>query len=220
MADRQASTPLREARQEDPMSNVRYRELSWLNQARRNAGMDRNPLRRREDRIRSAAAILLAVLMLAAVPSAAILVGSGVYHSGLRAEATERASRHQVTAQVTESSTTGNSQFRPLQVSRKLPDGTQRTAPYSGAETWDGSTRVWISRSGDLATPPRTHALTVADTVAAAAGTAVLLSITPILAFWLLRRWLDRRRDRLWDADWAATDIGEGRPPRQRPDQP
>jgi multisubunit Na+/H+ antiporter MnhG subunit len=203
------------------MSTVRYRELSWLNRARRNAGLDRNPLRRREDRIQSAAAILLAVLMLVAVPSAVILVGSGVYHSGLRAEAAERASRHQVTAQVTASgSATGNSQVQSPQVSWKLPDGTQRTAPYSGLQTWDGSTRVWISRSGDLATPPRLHARTVAETVAAATGTAAVLPLTPPLAFWLLRRWLDRRRDRLWDADWAATDIGEGRPPRRRPDQP
>jgi multisubunit Na+/H+ antiporter MnhG subunit len=204
------------------MSTVRHRELSWLNRARRSAGMDRNPLRRREDRIQSAAAILLAVLMLVAVPSAVILVGSGVYHSGLRAEAAERASRHQVTAQVMTQATDSGSAtgMQSPQVSWKLPDGTQRTAPYSGLQSWDGSTRVWISRSGDLATPPRLHARTVAETVAAAIGTAALLSLTPLLAFWLLRRWLDRRRDRLWDADWAATDIDEGRPPRRRPDQP
>src|SRR4051812_17486750 len=171
MAGRRASTSLREARQEDPMSTVRYRGLSWLGRARRNAGMDRNPLRRREDRIQSAAVILLAVLMLVAVPSAVMLVGSGVYHSGLRAELAERASRHQVTARVADSgSATGNSQVGP-QVSWKLPDGTQRTAPYSGLPTWDGNPRVWISRSGDLATPPRLHARTVAETVAAATGT-------------------------------------------------
>jgi hypothetical protein len=41
--------------------------------------MDRNPMRRREDRIQSAVALSLALIFLAATPMMAISVGARVY---------------------------------------------------------------------------------------------------------------------------------------------
>ena len=66
---------------------------------------------------------------------------------------------------------------------------------------------IWIDAKGDPTVRPRPHSRTVTD--AAYASTAAVLGVgTPILlAYLLVRRRCDHRRDEMWEADWARMDA-------------
>lgn len=190
------------------------RILSRLDLARRRAGLDRNPLRRREDHIQSAVAMLLTALFLAAASVAAFSIGSRVYAAGVRAERAQAAQRHPVVGTVTDTTTA-----RTAQVTWREADGTWRTADYQGSRVLtDGRTRVWIDRSGQITPEPRRHTQTVTDTGMAAAGVVLLLAMGFGTPYYVIRHRLDRSRYRRWDVDWERAGVRWGLP-RHGPDQ-
>jgi hypothetical protein len=177
-------------------------------------GFERNPLRRRTDRIEAVIRLASMILLLVAVPLAAIAVGQQADHLALRRAEAQRAAEHQVTAVL----------LRPAQATG-LPDpytSVQLTyvlarwqpagqPPRSGqvlapAGASAGSTvTIWIDRSGALASPPPEHRDIAGDVAIAAvmAGLATCLLLVGSNA--LARRALDRRRLQAWDAEWRAT---------------
>lgn len=183
-----------------------------LNRARRRAGLDRNPMRRREDHIQSAVGIMLAAAFLLLAPWAAISVGARVYGSELRTEHLESAQRHMVTAKVIAPGTeAAHATVRTLKVSWRDARGTIRTADYQATTTEAGTTTtIWVDRADHAVLPPREHAQTIADTVLT--GMAIVLGVLGVLmsVYALLRRRLDRSRYRLWDAGWAWADVKWG----------
>lgn len=193
--------------------NARPRALpAALNRARRRAGFDRNPMRRREDRIQSAVGLILAIVFLATAPLAAIMIGGLVYGSELHSEHVQAAQRHTVTAKVTGLVTApSHSTVQTLTVSWRDARGTPRKADCRGTATEIGTmTTIWVDRSDHVVPPPHKHAQTITETAITAIGSVLAILAVLTSAYALLGRRLDRGRYRLWDADWAWADITWG----------
>jgi DNA polymerase III epsilon subunit-like protein len=73
-------------------------EETRLERCARRLGLDRNPLRRRMDRIEAAIRLATMILLLVAVPIAAIVGGRRADHLALRQAHAQAAADHQVTA--------------------------------------------------------------------------------------------------------------------------
>ena len=176
-------------------------------------GLDRNPLRRKTDRIEVAIRLATVILFLA-VPIAIIAVGRQADHLALRQAYAQRAAEHQVSAVLLQpAQATGvPDPFSSIQMTYVLarwqPPG--RT-PRSGhvlapAGTRAGSTvTIWIDASGAVTFPPPDHRDIVGDVTIAAVVTGLVASVFLLGSNALARRALDRRRLRAWDAEWRAT---------------
>ncbi|MET7772123.1 hypothetical protein [Nocardia sp. NPDC005366] len=178
----------------------------------RRVGLDRNPMRRREDRWQSGVGILLAVLVLVTVPLVAVLIGRPIYDAETRAVQQETARLHRVDATVTEVGKTPlYAPITPVKVSWRDADGTARSGDYhSNVLVEVGAiVPVRLDATGRLVEPPSparpmsravlTCAAVVAATVIACAG-----------GYLVLRCGLDRRRARLWETEWAAAGLTWG----------
>jgi hypothetical protein len=74
----------------------------------------------------------------------------------------------------------------------------------TAGELAGGTVRIWVDRTGRLASTPLTRDQVTGRTQFAA-GTAVAgLALVLAAVGWLTRRSLDRRRLAGWDADWLA----------------
>jgi hypothetical protein len=196
------------------MKPRRHRILAGLNRARRRAGLDRNPMRRREDHIQSAAAMLLILIFLAAAPPTAAAIGAQVYASGLRTEQAQAAERRQILATVVNPNTAGTAQ-----VTWHQADGTSHTTAYQDSRvSAGGTTRVWVDRSDRITQEPRTHDQTITDTTMTATGAVAALAICLAIAYGAIKRRLDRSRYLLWDNGWEWANVHWGLP-GHRPDQ-
>jgi hypothetical protein len=196
----------------DPMKNTSRRLLSGADRIRRRAGLDRNPLRRREDHIQTAITWSLLLIFLVAATVTAHSVSSHAYRTGLRIEQSQRMNMHQVTATVVPSAS-------GFQVIWKDSDGTTYQAAYPvGTMSSGNKARIWVDPSGKVAKTPRRHAQTIADAVLAGSGMflAALALLTACL--WSTGNLLNRRRSRSWELAWERTDIRYGQPGR-KPDQ-
>lgn len=173
---------------------------------------DRNPLRRRVDRLKATIALCLLVAFLAGAPLLGLLAGRAVYQAGLASQRTEQADWHPVTAVLLARSPVqhtirGTGIGTPVRARWTAPDGRVRTGLVQappGARA--GSTlRIWVTSAGRLTTRPL-QPFQVSDQadlagLGAAAGFGVVLLIGGIGA----SRWLDRRSLAAWGADWRAT---------------
>jgi hypothetical protein len=167
--------------------------MRWL-------GFDRNPLRRRTDRIEAA-------------PIAAIVVGRQADHLALRQANAQQVADHEVTAVLLrQAQATGvpdpyTSVELTYVLARWQPPG---QAPRSGqvlasAGAHAGSTvKVWIDASGAVTSPPPDHRIIAGDVCLAAIVTCLVASLVILGSNALARRALDRRRMRAWDAEWRA----------------
>ncbi len=167
---------------------------------------DRNPLRRRSDRIEAAVAALLLLGLVAGVPAATLTAGSLAYGLGVRAEHAQQADRHQIPATLLESAQSGP---WPVQVAVRwaAPDGTTRTGLVSvpGGTAAGSTVTVWTDASGQLQAKPLRHSAVIA-LAALTCIWAALMACVLLLGGWrLTRRGLERRRMRDWDADWRVT---------------
>jgi hypothetical protein len=73
---------------------LRFRRWLWL------FGFDRNPMRRRTDRIQAITRAALLVALLAGAPTAAVWIGHAVYTSGLQAARAQAATWRRVPGMV------------------------------------------------------------------------------------------------------------------------
>jgi hypothetical protein len=177
-------------------------------------GLDRNPLRRRTDRIEAVIRLATLILLLVAVPIAAVLVGTLVDHLALRHTHAQQAADHEVTAVLLQqASPTGvpdpyTSIQMTLVLARWQPPG---VPPRSGdilamAGARAGSTvKVWLDASGSVTAPPP-GPRTIDGDVCIAVVTTCLVTILLVLgSSTLARRALDRRRLYAWDTEWRVT---------------
>ena len=177
-------------------------------------GVDRNPLRRGTDRVEAALRPVIIILLVAAVPVAAVAAGRWADHRALHRVQAQRETKHLVTAILLGNApTTGTPDpYTSVQTTwvpaRWQPPGqpprTGEVLAVAGAR--QGSTvRIWIDRSGAITDPPLGHRDVVGD-VCVAVGTTCLVSWLVLLAAWTLaRRALDRRRLRAWEAEWQVS---------------
>ena len=179
----------------------------------RRLGFDRNPLRRRTDRIEAVLRLVTMILLLVAVPIAAIAVGRQANHLALRQAHAQQAADHEVTAVLLQQAqATGlPDPYTSIQLTYVLarwqPPG---LAPRSGqvlapAGAHAGSTvKVWIDASGAVTGPPPDHRIIAGDVCITVIVTCLVASLLILGSNALARRALDRRRMRAWDAEWRA----------------
>ncbi|SNS11338.1 Rv1733c family protein [Actinomadura mexicana] len=188
---------------------MRTRTGRWtarIDRRRRSCGFDRNDLRRDVDRVQWRLGLLLLVVFLSATPPLLSHAVQSAYGSGVRAERQQAATRHRVEATIVKVRDPGGR--RTVTVAWTDPDGTRRTGDYT---TWRGADvgerlLLWAGPDGVSITPPRRHAQTVIHTTVAGAGVALATGLPVLCLYWLVRVRYDRRRYRLWDAEWARLD--------------
>jgi hypothetical protein len=177
-------------------------------------GFDRNPLRRGTDRVEAALRVVLILLIMVAVPIAAVVVGRWADHDALHRAQAQRAADRQVTAVLLEDSpATGvpdpytNVQTAWVTARWQPPGQPPRTGQVlalTGAHK--GSTvRTWVDPSGAVTEPPLDHRIVVGDVWLAVMTTCFMSSLLLLAAGVLARRVLDRRRLRAWEAEWRAS---------------
>ena len=188
----------------------------------RRLGFDRNPLRRRTDRIEAAIRLATIILLLVAVPIAAIAAGRQADHLALRQAHAQQAAEHQVTAVLLkQAQATGvPNPYTSIQLTYVLarwqPPG---QAPRSGqvlaaAGAHAGSTvKVWVDASGAVTSPPPDHRMIAGDVCIASIVACLVACLLVLGSNALARRVLDHRRLRAWDAEWrAAGPLWSGHP--------
>ena len=177
-------------------------------------GFDRNPLRRGTDRIEAALRLVMMIMLVTAVPAAAVLAGQQADHVALNRAHAQQAADHLVNAVLLEQApATGTpdpytsvqttwvlARWRPP----GLPSRTGEVLAPVGAPK--GSTvRTWINPSGAVTDPPLDHRDIVGDVCIAVVATCLVSWLVLLASGALARRLLDRRRLNAWDAEWRAS---------------
>jgi hypothetical protein len=174
---------------------------------------DRNPLRRSSDRAETAVLGWLLAVFLAAAPFVGHAVASWAYTAAGREAQVQQATLHEVSATLLQTAPEWNgfadSPGATPQVNAqwRAPDGQLRTGELlvpNGAPAGSAVT-VWTNRAGQLADPPLQRPQITSQAQVAGGMAVAGLAIVLVLAGWLARRVLDRRRMADWDADWLAT---------------
>jgi hypothetical protein len=187
-------------------------EQPWVRRHARGLLPDRNPLRRRTDRVE---AYLLAGLFVAAAagaPFAAQAAGRAAYSSALRIQQEQLATRQQVKAQLTVAAgSTMNgytlSEYVPTTATWKSAAGVVRhgrVLARSGSAPGTPVT-VWVAPNGDLASPPLTNAQVAGQGDAGALGSVAGVVVTFLIGVGVIRYVMYRRRMAAWEADWLIT---------------
>lgn len=187
-----------------------HQEL-WLYRGVRGARPDRNPLRRRTDRLETYLLAGLFVAAAAGAPFAAQAAGRAWYADATQTRQAQLATRHEVRAVLAQSAGvigeyTLSSQV-PTLASWKSAGGTLRAGdvPALPGSPQGTLVTVWTNDNGYLVSPPLT-VTQVADQTDAARVAAIGGVIVGYMASTLaIRQLLNRRRMAAWDADWVAT---------------
>lgn len=177
-------------------------------------GFDRNPLRRRTDRIEAAMRLATLILLLVVVPIVTLAVGRQADRVALRHAHAQQAVDHEVTAVLLQQAPpTGipdpyTSIQMTLVLARWQPpgQGTRYGPVPAPAGARAGSTlTVWVDAAGAVTSPPSDPRVIDGNVCIAAVVTCMATSLLVLGANALGRRALDRRRMRAWDAEWRAT---------------
>ena len=183
----------------------RARCARWL-------GLDHNPMRRTADRIEAGIRLAVLILLLTAVPIAAIAAGRAVDHMALRQARTQQAADHLVSAVLTRpapvNGTTGPYTVQTAWVPARwtAPDGSARSGMIFAPAGAPKGSRVptWVSASGAITGPPVTHREIIGDVAVGVTVTSLVLTFMLLSAQALARCALDHRRISAWDAEWRA----------------
>jgi hypothetical protein len=178
-------------------------------------GFDRNPLRRGTDRIEAALRLVMMIMLVTAVPAAAVLAGQQADHVAVNRAHAQRAADHLVSAVLLEQApATGipdpySSVQTTWVLARWQPPGLPpRTGEVLGpVGAPKGSTvRTWINPSGAITGPPLDHRDIAGDVCIAVVATCFVSWLVLLASGALARRLLDRRRLNAWDAEWRASE--------------
>jgi hypothetical protein len=193
---------------EDRKSGRRLARLArWL-------GFDRNPLRRGTDRIEAALRLVLMIMVVVAVPAAAVVAGQRADHAALNRAHAQQAADHRVNAVlIQQAPATGSPDpYTSVQTAWALarwqppglPPRTGEVLATAGARK--GSTvRTWIDASGAVTDPPLDQREIAGDVSIAVIATCLVSGLVLLASSTLVRRVLDRRRLSAWEAEWRAS---------------
>lgn len=190
----------------------RGRSRSRLAAVLRGLRLDRNPLRRRTDRIET---VVLAALVAAFLAGATLAVLVGVRSVGMASQRAARAEAgwHQVMAVALRSAANrANPKFQAVPDPRvpvqwRAPGGAARVAEaYLPPGTPAGRTvPVWVNRQGRLVQAPVPGADLVIRSLLQVLLAMSLLAAGLAGLGWAVRCLLNRRRLAAWDLGWSAT---------------
>jgi hypothetical protein len=169
---------------------------------------DRNPLRRRSDRVEAAIMGLLFAAFLAGAPLAWHFAGKWAYPVYEREAQVERALVHEVPATLlrAEPGWSASGPGADVEIRWKAPDGQRHTAAVfvpDGAAS-SGTVMVWITRAGQLTDPPLQQAQVMSRAQLARVLAVIGLAVTLLVAGMLTHQLLVRRRLAAWGAEWLA----------------
>ena len=187
-----------------PSTTSLARLARWL-------GLDRNPLRRRSDRVESSIMAALLAAFLIGAPITVIAVGHLAHAGALRAQHGQQA-WHRVPAILLDTAPKGASfmnqsaTFTWVRARWTAPDGSVRVGEVpAAAGTRAGSTvHVWAGRTGVVARTPLTATQIVGRVAAAATFAPIALGVLLLSMGALARRLLERRSLTRWEAAWEA----------------
>ena len=191
-----------------PEPDTRLARLArWL-------GVDRNPLRRGTDRVEAALRLVMILLLVLAVPAAAIAAGRWADQRALHQVRAQRAADHPVSAVLLQDAPAHGTPDPYTSVpatwvlARWQPPGqpprTGEVLALPGARR--GSTvRTWVDPSGAVTDPPLERRFVVGDVWIAVMATCLVSWLVLLAAGVLVRRGLDHRRLRAWEAEWRAS---------------
>jgi hypothetical protein len=190
----------------------RKSQPGWAGRTWRRMRPDRNPLRRRWDRVEAFIFGGLLVAAAAGAPVAAVTGGHWAHASAQQAAAAERLASHQVRAvllAVPGTSPSGYSVTATVAAQARwtAPAGTTRTGEIPvPADSFRGEFyTIWTDTAGDLTHAPMTAAQ-VADEGTFGMVVGVLLTLVTVgVVAGFTRLVVNRRRIAGWDADWAVT---------------
>src|SRR5271169_302089 len=177
-------------------------------------GFDRNPLRRGTDRLEAALRLVMMIMLVTAVPAAAVFAGQQADHVALNRAHAQQAADHLVSAVLLEQApATGTPDpYTSVQTTwvlarwqpPGLPPRTGEVLAPVGAPK--GSTvRTWINPSGAVTDPPLNHRDIAGDVCIAVVATCLVSWLVLLASGALARRMLDRRRLNAWDAEWRGS---------------
>jgi hypothetical protein len=173
---------------------------------------DRNPLRRRVDRIETFVFGGLLVAALTVAPLAAASASHQAYDSTLRAAQAQRLAGQHVTATITTTPASALdgytiSSMVPARARWELPNGQTRAGQIAvpAGSHLGQAIQIWTDASGTVTGPPLTRAQ-AADQGTFAAIMAIVVTLASCLALATITRVAaNRRRLAAWAADWAVT---------------
>jgi hypothetical protein len=168
-------------------------------------GWDRNPLRRRIDRVEAVMIAGLVAVFLISAPVLAAVAGHWIGAAGIRQQRSEAAWRL-VPATVQGQLPSGPAAWMPARWT--APDGQARSGwiPVSLADVAGGSARVWVTRAGALTGPPIRHSQVQARIAIAESVTVLGLGLLLCLAGGAGRVLLARRRLADWNRAWRVAE--------------
>jgi hypothetical protein len=174
----------------------------------RRLGLDRNPLRRRTDKVEVCLAAVLIATFLASAPILSMTVVGWV---GRNAAAEQLATHLQQVPAIVQKAAPAPpawelSGYSSVPARWTAPDGQARAGQIlvSGRVPAGHIVRLWVNAAGTPAGPLPGGRAEIANEVAAALATIVAVGIV-LLCLTCAGRWvLDRRRLAGWEAAWAA----------------
>ncbi len=185
----------------------------WLYRTVRGLRPDRNPLRRRVDRVET---YLLASLFLASAvgaPFAAQAASQAAYAGALHAQQEQLAARHQVSAVLTAPagpsvSGYGLSANVPAKASWTSSTGVSVSgevlAPPGSPK--GAKVTVWADDAGNLVSPPLEDSQVTGQRDMAAVAAVSGIGVLFLAEAAVVRHVMYRRRMAAWDADWLVTE--------------
>lgn len=175
-------------------------------------GLDRNPLRRRCDRV-EALVRLVAVLGVMVAVVLGVMLGVRTYGDGVKAEAQQRLARHQVTATLIDEVATprlspAGAAIGHVRARWQAPDGNiwEGTIDASASRRAGDTVKIWTDEHGALAPRPQDRETTVVS--AFTVGLGVPLGAATLLATMVAatRAVNQRRAKRAWEAQWTIVE--------------
>lgn len=184
----------------------------WLRRQVRGLRPDRNPLRRRIDRVEAYLLIGLFVTAAAGAPFAVQAASRAAYASALRTQREQVATRHPVKARLTQSAgstVTGYTLSVDVPTKAVWTSAAGVSRPVEVLAPSDSArgtmVTVWADQSGDLVSPPLTDAQVAGQGNAGAIGAAAGIAVVFLTGAGVARYALYRRRIAAWEADWLLT---------------
>ncbi|MEO3861679.1 hypothetical protein [Acrocarpospora sp. B8E8] len=177
------------------------RLIRWL-------GLDRNPLRRRSDRVEAAIRLMSVIGVLASVVLG-VLLGVRTYRYGLGLEVEQQRTRHRVDATLLETAgpkiSLSAPAAGPAMATWKSLNGVPHQGLIDAPAMWQkGQTvHVWIDNRGEIVPRPRDRETTLISGMTVGVGIP-LFALALVSLLLLTTRMLTARRARqAWAAEWT-----------------
>lgn len=188
------------------------RQGRWYVRVVRGARPDRNPLRRRSDRVETYLFAGLFVLAAAGAPLAAQAASHAAYAAALSAQRAQAAATHQVPAVTTQAAGSSYGGYTivgyvPAQATWTSVTGIRHSGQVlapAGSPRGTAVT-VWTDAAGDLTSPPLRPSQVAGQADLAAIGAIAGVGVLYLSGIGIVRWVLYRRRMTAWAADWEVT---------------